>query len=260
MEVQVEREKTQLFQRFIGDTSHDLRTPISVLNTSVYLLKRLTEQLIEQAELMPQTPEEREARRQQMQQISEKIQERGTGLEQHLEHLQALVESMHEMLRLDMDARFEFTRYNLNTLVLEVLNAHHSNAEAKQLQLDFQPDEALPILWLDSYEFNRVIHNLLQNAVRYTARGGQITVRTYQQAGEIVLEVQDSGIGIADEDLPHIFERLYRADKARSLETGGFGLGLAIVQKIVEGHRGRVEVESTVGKGSVFRVRLPQAQ
>lgn len=258
MEVQVEREKTQLFQRFIGNTSHDLRTPISVLNTSVYLLKRLTEQLIEHAEQTPQTPEEHEARRVQMQEIGEKIQERGVGLEHHLEHLQSLVESMHEMLRLDMDARFDFTRYNLNALVLEALNAYHANAEEKQLQLDFLPDEALPSIWVDSYEFNRVIHNLLQNAVRYTPSGGQIVVRTYQQAGEVVLEVKDNGIGIAKEDLPHIFERLYRADKARSLETGGFGLGLAIVKKIVEGHHGQVEVESTVGIGSVFRVRLPQ--
>jgi signal transduction histidine kinase len=100
----------------------------------------------------------------------------------------------------------------------------------------------------------QAIASILDNAIRYTAPGGTVTLRSYQRESQIVLEVQDTGSGIDDQTLPHIFERFYRADQAHS--TSGFGLGLPIAQKIVERHGGHIEVESKVAKGSVFRIVL----
>jgi signal transduction histidine kinase len=104
-----------------------------------------------------------------------------------------------------------------------------------------------------------VIVNLLDNAVKYTPEGGQVALQVSKQAGWAVLEVADTGIGIPAEGLPHVFERFFRADQARSRDVGGAGLGLAIVQSICVAHGGLATVESVVGQGSRFRVKLPLA-
>jgi two-component system phosphate regulon sensor histidine kinase PhoR len=101
--------------------------------------------------------------------------------------------------------------------------------------------------------------NLVENAIKYTPAGGKIDVRIRDRGGEIAIEVEDSGIGIPPEALPRIFERFFRADPSRSRQMGGTGLGLAIVKHIVRAHRGRVDVRSTEGVGSVFTVVLPRA-
>ena len=105
-----------------------------------------------------------------------------------------------------------------------------------------------------------LVRNLVDNAVRYSRRGGSVTVEVSSDGDEVMLRVRDTGIGIPSRDIPRIFERFYRVDRARSRETGGTGLGLAIVKHIVENHRGRVEVESELGAGSTFRVSLPAAE
>ena len=108
----------------------------------------------------------------------------------------------------------------------------------------------------------RMATNLVDNALKFTPEGGQVSVtiwqETYGAKKEVILEVQDSGCGIAPTEIPHIFERWYRVDKARTRATGRSGLGLSIVQAIVELHNGTVSVESQLGKGSVFQVRLPK--
>jgi signal transduction histidine kinase len=108
-----------------------------------------------------------------------------------------------------------------------------------------------------AYELRQVFANLVDNAIHYTPEGGQVTVRTFQQNEDVIVEVRDTGVGISASDLPHIFDRFYRTDRARSSETGGIGLGLSIAKKIVELHGGRLEAESELGVGSVFRVSLP---
>lgn len=105
----------------------------------------------------------------------------------------------------------------------------------------------------------QVVLNLLSNAIRYNRPEGHVYVRGKSQKGQVILEVEDTGIGILSEDLPRIFERFYRVDKARSRETGGTGLGLSIVKHIVEAHGGKVEVESEYRQGSTFRVYLPSS-
>ncbi len=111
----------------------------------------------------------------------------------------------------------------------------------------------------DADQLKQVLVALLDNALKYTPYEGRVSLSLTTPANQAIVKVSDTGIGIAPDDLPHIFERFYRADRARSRERGGSGLGLAIVQSIVQEHQGTIEVESTLGKGSIFTVRLPVA-
>ncbi len=115
----------------------------------------------------------------------------------------------------------------------------------------------LPILQADPDRIRQVFLNLLTNALQYTPEGGMVRLKGWQAAGELRFQVVDTGAGIAAEHVPHIFDRLYRADQSRARATGGSGLGLAIVRSLVELHRGRIEVESELGSGSSFTVSFP---
>jgi two-component system sensor histidine kinase BaeS len=106
----------------------------------------------------------------------------------------------------------------------------------------------------------QVLGNLVTNAIRYTPQGGQITLRAHRhENGWVALEVADTGPGIASDDLPHVFERFYRADESRTGSDGGSGLGLAIAKAIVEAHKGKIEADSKPEVGTVFTVHLPAA-
>jgi signal transduction histidine kinase len=111
----------------------------------------------------------------------------------------------------------------------------------------------------DPAAIERLLLIVIENAIKYTPAGGKIDVILSNGAGNARIEIRDSGIGISDKDLPHIFERFYRADQARSRETGGSGLGLAIARWIVNLHGGLIEAQSTLGNGSVIRITLPSA-
>jgi len=111
----------------------------------------------------------------------------------------------------------------------------------------------------DAGRLQQILTNLLSNALRYTDEGGRVTVRTFGDRGSVVLEVEDTGIGIAEADLDHVFERFWRGEKSRSRSTGGAGIGLAVVKGLTQAHGGNVRVTSALGKGSRFRVTLPLA-
>src|SRR5262249_53044232 len=111
----------------------------------------------------------------------------------------------------------------------------------------------------DAARLRRLFRSLLANAVKYTDAGGTIGIRSALGADAVRVSIRDSGIGIPPESLPHVFERFYRADPARSRDTGGSGLGLSLAQWIAEAHGGSIAVESAVGRGSTFTVTLPLA-
>src|SRR4029434_5426969 len=115
----------------------------------------------------------------------------------------------------------------------------------------------LPEIRADSFRLEQVLSNLIDNAIKYTEPGGRVKVRALPENGAVEIRVEDTGIGIPPADLPRIFERFYRADKARSRERGGTGLGLSIVKHIVLAHGGELKIESVINKGTTVRVLLP---
>ncbi|WP_371578580.1 sensor histidine kinase [Streptomyces sp. NBC_01314] len=144
-------------------------------------------------------------------------------------------------------------------LVAQTVSAHRTRAESSDIRLCTHTDPDL-VLDADPVRMRQVLGNLTSNALRHTPAGGTVTL-TARQAGDLaVLTVEDTGSGIAADDLPHVFERFWRAEKSRSRRTGGSGLGLSIVRQFVEAHEGTVTVSSEPGKGCVFTIRLHRAQ
>ncbi|MFE9624042.1 sensor histidine kinase [Streptomyces sp. NPDC006527] len=144
-------------------------------------------------------------------------------------------------------------------LVAQTVSAHRTLAESSDIRLCTHTDPGL-VLDADPVRLRQVLGNLTSNALRHTPAGGTVTL-TARQVGDLaVLTVEDTGSGIAADDLPHVFERFWRAEKSRSRRTGGSGLGLSIVRQFVEAHEGTVTVGSEPGKGCVFTIRLPRAQ
>lgn len=232
LQLQLEREKVQMLNRFIGDASHDLRTPISILMTSLDLLKKIT------------TPEG------QARHIAK--------LEMATDHIRRLIENLFILLRLDMaEEKFQLVSAQVNQLAEIVYDKQRPGAASRQQQILLRLDANLPQVLLDVPQFIAALQHIVENAIHYTPEGGQITITTHAEVHHILVEIYDTGIGISPEEIPLIFERFYRADKARNISTGSSGLGLTIAQKIVELHGGQIEVESIIGVGSTFRFRLP---
>jgi two-component system phosphate regulon sensor histidine kinase PhoR len=153
--------------------------------------------------------------------------------------------------------QLEFRPFAAQTILAECLETARLKAQHKKLILELESEPDLPEIRGDAGSVQEVIQNLLDNAVRYSHPEGRITVRARRQGEEVVISVSDTGIGIPQADQERIFERFYRADAARSRESGGTGLGLSISKHLVEAHGGRIRVESEVGRGSTFSVILP---
>jgi signal transduction histidine kinase len=129
-------------------------------------------------------------------------------------------------------------------------------AEDAGIKLIFEPDPDLPLIHAEQSQIARMVTNLVSNAIRYTTQG-QVMLQTCYKNGMVGFIVQDTGVGVEPQDLPHIFERFYRGQNVRQSGIPGTGLGLAIVKEIVNLHEGTIEIESVVGKGTTFRIWLP---
>ena len=145
---------------------------------------------------------------------------------------------------------------DLRETIAEAVELLAGGAASKQVKLEVEPGGPAVVAG-DADGLLRLAANLIDNAVKYNHPGGRVTVRLTAAAGQVQLEVADTGIGIPAAALPRLFERFYRVDKGRAREEGGTGLGLAIVKHVAQAHGGRVEVESEPGRGSRFRVLLP---
>lgn len=225
----IERERVQILSHFIENTSHEFKTPLSILQTSLYLLEKQTD------------PDKQK-------QYVEKIREQ-------IGSLVRLVEELVRMTELDDLTQVKRQKVDFNLLVEEAAARVQSRAEAKRLVLTCQLESSLPLIDADADWAGEMLVEILDNAIRYTPEGGTVTVQTRLSEEYLVVEIQDSGVGISPDVLPHIFERFYRADEAHS--TRGFGLGLAIAKKVAELHEGEIRVKSEVGKGSTFTILLP---
>lgn len=172
--------------------------------------------------------------------------------------LQHIIDDLQDLAAVDAGTlRLHREPVGVDELVAQVVSAHSTRAEASGIRLLTRTD---PGLWLDAdpVRMRQALGNLVANALRHTTTDGTVTVIA-QPAGDLaVLTVEDTGDGIAPEDLPHVFERFWRAEKSRSRRTGGSGLGLSIVRQFVEAHGGTVTADSEPGSGAVFTVRLPR--
>ena len=227
----------QVRRDFVANVSHELRTPLSILRGYI-------ETLLDS----PKTPRE------------ELMRILGV-MERHSNRLELLVEDLLTLAELESgNPNLQLGDVDLSSFFAEITRDWEKKLANKQLNIiidvpsDFSPIRA------DRTRLQEALYNLLDNAVKYSREQSEIRVSARHRDGEIELSVSDDGIGIAEEDLPRIFERFYRADKARSADkVRGTGLGLAIVKHIVQLHGGRVEAESELQKGTTIRLVLPGA-
>ena len=173
--------------------------------------------------------------------------------------LQALLDDLLTLSRLESlaSASVEKEPVDLKAILVHAAEVLSAAARERQVKIEVEAPDGIPPVPGDPDGLERLVLNLADNAVKYNRPDGCVQLRLFQSDGQVVVEVTDSGIGIPQDALARIFERFYRVDKGRSREEGGTGLGLAIVKHVAQTHGGQVEVESRIGKGSTFRVKLP---
>jgi len=224
-----EKEQAQ----FIADVSHELRTPLTVLRGSL------------EVALEEERPSE---------EYRDVI---GNALIE-VRHLARLSQNLLFLARGQSGrVTLSFANIDLTKLVGEIARNVQPAAADRVLDLAVELPSEPVRAFVDSDRIQQVFHNLLENAMRYTEAGGAIRIKLSSVPTEARMEVSDTGIGIPETDLPYVFERFFRSDRARRAYSGGSGLGLSIVRWIVEAHKGTVGVKSQVGKGTTFAVKLP---
>jgi PAS domain S-box-containing protein len=226
------QELDRMKSKFVSDVSHELRTPITNLSLYLDLLHR-------------GKPEKRESYL--------------AIINEQTSRLGRLIEDILNLSRLELgQEKIAFEASDANTLIAQIMAAHQLRAEVAGLQLRFTPDASLPAATIAPNQLNLALSNLIANAINYT-ESGFIHVQTRYLAGdnELYLSIQDTGMGIDEEDMSHLFERFYRGHDISQSTIPGTGLGLAIVREVIELHKGRIEVESQAGQGSTFHIWLP---
>ena len=219
--------------RFSADASHELRTPLTIMRGEL--------------ETAVQNPK-----------IDAGVRETLGAILEETVRLSKIVDQLLTMSRLDAGEAFlELSRFDFSEVVRTTVEYMRLLADEKHLALQVEASKELQVEG-DQSRLQQVMVNLLDNAIKYTPKGGTISVSVRGEGDKAVLTVADTGIGISQEGQAHIFERFYRTDKARSRELGGTGLGLSIVKSIGAAHGGRVSVESAEGRGSTFRFEIPR--
>lgn len=216
-------------KQFSGDVSHELRTPLTIIRGEIEVLLR------------------KERSKEEYQKILNSALEETAYLERIIDDLLFLsrIEALNKKV-------FEQT-VQLDAILLEVMEGQEWAAKKKGVQLDIREVEPAEIKG-EEVLLERMLTNIVENAIRYTPAGGRIEVALDNKNGSASLWIRDTGLGIPEESLPHIFDRFYVVDKSRSKETGGSGLGLSIVKRVADSHRATIEVQSKVGQGTSFHI------
>jgi two-component system phosphate regulon sensor histidine kinase PhoR len=233
------RQAEKLRQDFVANVSHELKTPLAVIKSSI-------ETLVDGA---AEDPESRSIFL--------------TQATREADRLEELIQDLLSLARIESgNLGLEPQSVALGQAITDCVERHHGRAEVKTLTMVEKPpaDARGEIFaWADPDALRQILDNLVDNAIKYTPNGGRITVRWTSAGDTVSFEVEDTGVGIPADDLQRVFERFYRADKARSRAVGGTGLGLAIVKHLVQAMKGQVRASSVVAKGTTFRVTLPRA-
>jgi two-component system, OmpR family, sensor histidine kinase CiaH len=224
MQLAFERQQT-----FVADASHELRTPLAVIRANAEFIQQGQPQSDEAAEIVSET-----------------------------DRLTALIEAMLALAQGEHDAELGHEQIDLGAVVDGSAESMRPLAAERQVTLDVSAAPDLTVAG-NREQLRQLVVILVDNALRYTPRGGRVDVDVARQDGSAVLAVSDTGIGIEQSALDRVFERFYRADEARNRDSGGAGLGLAIARKLVADHGGRIAAHSAPGEGSTFTVSLPLA-
>jgi two-component system, OmpR family, manganese sensing sensor histidine kinase len=227
------RQAYDQLQRFTSNASHELRTPLAAVlsNAQVGLLVALE-------------PEQQHYH-------LEKIVEAAKSMSNLVSNLLLLARHSGRL------APESLGEVDLRSLLQELVDSYAIQADAKQLSLKSELPQQRVELDAEPDLLRQAVGNLLSNACKYTPSGGTVQLRLFTQSHRAVIQVSDSGCGILQSDLAHIFERFYRVDTKQARQAGGFGLGLAIAKQLVEAHGGQINVTSVVGEGSTFQIELP---
>jgi signal transduction histidine kinase len=225
------RRLDQVRRDFVANASHELKTPAASIQAAAETIRTAA---VEDPSVIPRF---------------------ASQLEREAARLSRIVSDLLDLSRLESGSVLDET-VALDAIVRDEGERFEKPAAEAGVGLSVQASTA-PRVRGSARELALLVRNLVDNAIRYTAPGGSVHVELASDDGEVVLAIADTGIGIPHRDLPRIFERFYRVDRARSRETGGTGLGLSIVKHVAENHGGRVEVTSELGQGTRFEVRLP---
>lgn len=230
MAAQMQKQE-QVRRQMVADVAHELRTPLTVMTSN---LEAMQDGLIEPS-----------------------AQELGI-LQDEAQRLSRLIEDLRLLSLADAgQLALQLTAVNVNELVTGVVKKLRPLAEAKQINLQQNLPDHSVMLPADADKLQQALLNLGDNAIRYTPVKGTVTLTAVREQKTVHLSVADTGTGIAEEDLPHLFDRFWRGDKSRSRNGGGSGLGLAIVKQIVDLHQGSIQILSPAGMGAVFTISLP---
>jgi PAS domain S-box-containing protein len=229
LKLALERERIQLLANFITQASHEFKTPLSIINTSTYMLGKMD--------------------------TFDKQQRYVQQINQQVKNITTLIENLSTLSKLDSGQIITLETVNLNQILQDIYRSKQLTHQDNDPESKFESSENPLIVYGNVEYLEQAIKHIWGNAIRYTPQDGIITIRSYNADDNAVIEITDTGIGIGGDDLPHIFERFYRIDKAGS--TRGFGLGLPIAKAIIERLSGSVEVESVLDTGSSFRILLP---
>ncbi len=232
-DVTQQKKSEQLRREFVANVSHELRTPITNIRS-------YAETLSDGSEIPPD-----------MEKGFLKV------IVNESDRMAKIVQDLLTLSRLDAEANFNFEKFSFAASVGSTYDSMLLEAKKHNLSLSLSFEGELPEIIGDRARIEQVLLNILSNAVRYTPEGGSVTVKAGQSGDTVWMSVQDTGIGIPKEDLPRIFDRFYRVDKARSRVSGGTGLGLSIAMDIVRKHSGSINVESNAGEGTTMTVILP---
>jgi signal transduction histidine kinase len=224
----------QLRRNLVADVAHELRTPLS--NIQGYL------EAILDGVIKPDAATIR-------------------SLNEEVALLSRLVNELQDLSLAEAgELKLVYQAEDITKLVKQAVTPWQPQLATKEISLSFDLPDNLPLVSIDWQRVNQVLHNLLENAVAHTGKGGAITVAAAKQGDWVEVSVSDTGEGIPAEDLPNIFERFFRVDRSRARATGGSGLGLTIARRLVEAHGGKIAVQSKLGKGSRFSFTLPIAE
>ena len=230
------RKLEKIRRDFVANVSHEIKTPITAIKGFVETLR----------DGALENPED--------------AQRFLTIISKHVDRLEAIIEDLLRLSRIEREAEREevvLVEGKVKDLLQTAIQVCEVKAVAKKVRIELSCEKDI-VAKIDAVLLEQALANLLDNAIKYSNEGSVIQVEATQKESEIIISVSDHGCGIEKEHLPRLFERFYRADKARSRQLGGTGLGLAIVKHIAQAHGGHVSVESTPGKGSTFAIHLPK--